>query len=743
MLHFLAFLIIAVSVFEKKDWLNYFKISLAVGFVVIFYALLQYFDIKKFPFALAPEARPISYIGNSAFLATHMFFLIMFATVVFFNVFKLLGLETPKENSRHHTGRAFKPLNLSTYQLTNLQTYKLTNLPTYKLIFWRYFSLLIIILSALTIFITATRGAILGLGAGILFLLVYFAFKKQKLTNLNLRMSEANETYKLINFKTLKLLNIRTISIILLSLIVIFSAAFWFTKDAAVWQKIPGLDRLAQTKILDVNDPSTQFRLITWKLSWNAFKEKPLFGWGPENYIVAYEKYYDPEYATYGESWLDRAHNKIFDGLVTQGIFGLLTYLGIFIVLVYKLLSYASLKFKSSDDENLSTYQLTNLQTAAPFIMAGLIGYFVQNLFVFDQPISYSTFFAVLGFLLSLDSGKSGLAGQTLKPLNFETLKLLKYIISALILCFILVIIYSLYFYNLVPYIQARLFKASPGISKDVNVVMDYLKKSMYPYNFAQHNIRGSGVDTIYMDQFFYRTEYIGNPKFRPLGDLLIAGMDEVAGREPYDIRVLIREVEMLNGYTRVMDEKEAAPLFEKAEKLMAEAIKRAPNRQEVYYHLAFNLAGQKRYDEAIKAAKYAISLNSKVARAHFHLALVSTIAGKNKEALNALIEVDKLDPDLKTLMSGDKDATLLIYSANGRLDKVAEIITKSLNRGENRAFDRKYYEAALRYYAVKTDAQNFIKVANYLKQFNDLKDDMEVLIDLAEKGMWNIILKL
>ena len=69
--------------------------------------------------------------------------------------------------------------------------------------------------------------------------------------------------------------------------------------------KIPGLNRLAQTKILDVNDPSTQFRLITWKLSWNAFKEKPIFGW-PENYLVAYEKYYDPEYAVYGESWLDR-----------------------------------------------------------------------------------------------------------------------------------------------------------------------------------------------------------------------------------------------------------------------------------------------------------------------------------------------------------------------------------------------------------------------------------------------------
>ena len=686
MLHFFAFLIMAVSVFEKKDWLNYFKISLVIGFVVIFYALLQYFDIKKFPFALMPEARPISYIGNAAFLATHMFFLIMFAVIVFFETFKLLNFET------------FKLLNFETFKLLNFK-------------FWRYFSLLIIVLSAATIFITATRGAILGLLVGAFALLIYFVFKP-------------------LNFETFKLLNFRIIALSLPILIVLLGSVFWLTREAIVWQKIPGLNRLAQTKILDVNDPSTQFRLITWKLSWSAFKEKPIFGWGSENYIVAYEKYYDPEYATYGETWLDRAHNKVVDVAVMQGIFGLVSYLGIFVSIIYSL------------------FRLK--EPIASFLMAGLIGYFVQNLFVFDQIISYSAFFAVMGYLIFLKP----LNFETSEPstfqfLNFYAFKLLNFyafkllFISALALGLISVIIYSVYFYNLVPYIQARLFKASPGISDNVSVVADYLKKAMWPYNFAQHNIRGSGIDTIYMDQFFYRIEYVGNPKFRPLGDLLIQGMDEVAKKEPYDIRVLIREVEMLNGYTRALDEKEAAPLFEKAEELMREAVKRAPNRQEVYYHLAFNLAGQKRYEESIEAAKYAISLNPKVARAHFHLALVLAIAGRNDEAAKALFEVDKVDPDLNTLMRGDKNTTLLIYDASGRDNKVADIIIKSLNRGEQFAFERKYYEAALRYFAVQKDAENFIKVTNYLKRFEDLKDDMEVLIDLAEKGLWDIILKL
>ncbi|MEK7149454.1 MAG: O-antigen ligase family protein [Patescibacteria group bacterium] len=683
-LHFFAFLIMAVSVFEKKDWLNYFKISLVVGFVVIFYAFLQYFGVKNFPFALMPEARPISYVGNPAFLATHMFFLMMFAAIVFF--------ETSKHPAKAGVaGRVFKLLDSGTS----------------KLLWWRYFSLLIIVLSAAMIFITATRGAILGLGAGVFILLIYFSIFGSQFKDVQ---------------PPIRRLNIKKLSIGLLIFITLFSAVFVITRGSEIWQKIPGLNRLAQTKILDVNDPSTQFRLITWKLSWSAFKEKPILGWGSENYIVAYEKYYDPEYAVYGETWLDRAHNKIIDVAVMQGIFGLIAYLGIFWFALRSLFKSRAL---------INSYQLL-----VPVIMSGLVAYFVQNLFVFDQIISYMTFFAVLGYVMSETDDLKNLPTYQLKNLKTS----LKFPLAFIVTAFIVVLGYSLYFYNLVPYIQARLFKASPGISKDVNVVMDYLKKAMWPYNFAQHNIRGSGIDTIYMDQFFYKIEYVGNPKFRPLGDLLIKGMDEVARKEPYDIRVLIREVEMLNGITRVVSEEEAVPLYQKAEKLMREAVKRAPNRQEVYYHLAFNLAGQKRYNEAIETARYAISLNPKAARAHYHLALVSTIAGKNKEALEALAEVDKVDPNLSALMLGDKDATLLIYNVNGRLDKVAELITESLNRGENLAFDRKYYEAALRYYAFKIDAENFIKVANYLKQFKDLKDDMEVLIDLAQKGMWNII---
>ena len=652
-----------------------------VGFIVIFYAILQYFGIRNFPFALIPEARPISYIGNAAFLATHMFFLMMFAAVVFF--------------------KTYKPINFK-----------------FKLSYWRHFSLLIIILSALTVFITGTRGAILGLGAGIFALLAYFSIYGRR---------------KSVRITASIKLNLQKLAIGLILMMFIFSGAFWFTRDNQVWQKVPGLNRLAKTAAFDINDASTQFRLMTWKLSWKAFKEKPFFGWGPENYIIAYEKYYDPDYALYGESWLDRAHNKVIDVVVMQGIFGLVVYLGIFGAVFYLLFRKTN-EIRDKDGGNAAAGGVNFLPL---FIAAGLIGYFVQNLFVFDQIVSYGAFFVILGFIISNTS------------INFDSAPIYadkksavaKFFFSIIALIIIIAAGYSLYFYNLVPYIQARLFKASSGVSHNAYEVAAALKRAMYPYNFAQYNIRSTGIDVAYLDQFFYNNSYVSNPKFKSLGDLLIEAMDEIVRREPFDVRVFIREVEMLNGITKVIDDESAKPLYQKAEKLMREAVKRAPTRQEVYYHLAFNLAGQKRYEESFEAAKYAISLNPKVARANFHLALMMAIAGKNKEAAEILDEaVNLLDPRFDTLMGGDRNSVLLIYNLAGRKEKLAEFIIKSLNKEINFVFERQYYEEAVRYFALRKDAENFIKVAAYLKQFDDLKDDMEVLIDLAEKGNWGII---
>ncbi|MEE8131802.1 MAG: O-antigen ligase family protein, partial [Candidatus Paceibacterota bacterium] len=682
MLHLLVFLIMTVLIFTQKDWSKFFKISLFTGLIVIFYGFLEYIgffwypNIVNFPFmALTPSPRPGSYIGNPAFLATYMIFIIMFAVIVW------------RQS---------------------------------KQIFWKYFSLIMIVLAIAMIFVTGTRGAILGLMAGIFSLLVYFVFKKQSIY--------------------IKSISLRKISLFLLMLIILFSSVFWVTRDNAVWQKIPGIDRLAQV-ISGIDKESTQMRFMNWQIGWQAFKERPILGWGPENYLFAYQENYNPDMAFYGETWLDRAHNKVIDLGVMQGIFGLITYLlmfgGIFYLLFRKQPNYHQLRAEGAN------YDAKQQISIAPFIMAILIAYFIQNLVLFDQLTSYIPFFAILGFLISASIKQDTVINQELIIKN-QLFK--KIILSVIVTVVVIVLSYSLYSYNYILYIQAKTFKEASELRKSINItdeefvslIKDKIEKAMYPYNFAQYNIRGQGVDSYYLNQFFYHIELIKNPQFGSLADLLIEGQEEIIRKEPYDVRLFIREVEMIN--PKAANEPE---LYKKTESLMRQALEIAPKRQELHYNLAFSLSGQERYDESIEVVRYALNLSPNIARAHYHLGLMFFLADNNEEAVKELIIAEELDPSFDNFLPGDLNNIVFIYTDWAQIDKVAELIIKQID-GEitslSYGFKRGYYEVALRYFAIVHNKESLIKVAFYLTRFKDIKDRMEVLIDLAEKENWEII---
>lgn len=665
LIHYVIFFLIAFLVFHRKDWLRFFKISLIISLVLIVFAFLQLpiFGIEKLPLNLNINDRPGSLLGNPSFLASYMIFTLLFAIIV---------------------------IRQSIYSEKNLFN---------KLWFW--FGCFIIPIAILAILITGTRGALLGLAAGVFAMLIYFSVYKNTIF------------FNVIKFARL---NLRKLSIFLLAVIIIFSGIFWFTRDNFFWQKIPGLNRLAQTRLLNANDSSTMVRFMTWKLSWEAFKEKPFFGWGPDNYLIAFEKYYNPDLALYGEGlWIDRAHNKIIDIAVMRGILGLTAYLGIFTSFFYLL-------FKKYNNY------------IAPFFAAGIIAYFIQNLFLFDHISSYLVFFAFFGFFVS-----------SLKHFNNELVAVgqnqpfkYKFILSIAISAIIIALIYSLYFYNYIPYRQASDFWKSTE-NTDINVLLNQLERATNPYNFAQYNIRGKGIDLIYLDQYFENEKYISNPKFDKLGDFLIKIMDDFIAREPYDIRLLMKQVEALNAVARAYPEKSES-LYKKGEAILRKAMVISPNRQEVYYHLAFNLANQKRFVESITIARSAVDLSPKVARAHYHFGFILFLAGDNNEGvLKEFKIVEELDARFLTLLIGDINNILLIYEKLGKVDKVSEIAKMTAEDNKN-DIQPAFYLSALKYYAKNHEQQNFIKIASHLAKSPHLKDAMDIFIKLAEKNLWDEI---
>ena len=117
-------------------------------------------------------------------------------------------------------------------------------------------------------------------------------------------------------------------------------------------------------------------------MAWQGFLERPVFGWGQDNFNYVFNKFYNA--GLYGqEPWFDRAHNIFFDWLIAGGIFGFVLYALFYLVTLWYL-------WRGGSGFDLSERAL----------FTGLLaGYAFHNLFVFDNLMSYVLFFAVLAYI--------------------------------------------------------------------------------------------------------------------------------------------------------------------------------------------------------------------------------------------------------------------------------------------------------------------------------------------------------
>lgn len=143
------------------------------------------------------------------------------------------------------------------------------------------------------------------------------------------------------------------------------------------------LNRLAATPLENIQN---QPRVKIWGMGINSLAERPLFGWGMENFIVPYAAYYNP--TLHGnEPWFDRIHNMSLEWLVMGGVVTFVLHIVLLVCVFYSL-------FKLVKDKYI-------LPNAGILFVGMVIAYTVQNLFVFDTITNYIFFFLLLGFLHS------------------------------------------------------------------------------------------------------------------------------------------------------------------------------------------------------------------------------------------------------------------------------------------------------------------------------------------------------
>ena len=146
---------------------------------------------------------------------------------------------------------------------------------------------------------------------------------------------------------------------------------------------VPGLRRFVRAT---VTAKTASTRLANWRSALDATRERPVLGWGPNNYFHAHNAHYRPELLSHGfaSTWIDDAHNVYLNTLAEQGLFGLVALLALLVVPVVVLW-----RARRSGRVDLGL---------AVVVTAYLGARAVHNAFVFDD----ATSFVNLAWLLAL-----------------------------------------------------------------------------------------------------------------------------------------------------------------------------------------------------------------------------------------------------------------------------------------------------------------------------------------------------
>ncbi|MDO8676855.1 MAG: O-antigen ligase family protein [Candidatus Azambacteria bacterium] len=202
-----------------------------------------------------------------------------------------------------------------------------------------------------TLYFAGSRGAMLGFFSG---MFVYMAFSVWQ-------KSEAQKIWA---------------AIVLIAILAY--GILWLSRDTDFVKNNYQLGRITH---ISLQDTTVQQRFVEWGIAWNAFKSRPIFGFGPNNYLYLHNAFLNPRLYILQETNFDRAHNAYLDYASMNGIFGLTAYAFLISAL-------------------FAVFWKRKLWVFASFIIA----YAVQSFFVFDSPATYIALFLTIGFAMFVEN---------------------------------------------------------------------------------------------------------------------------------------------------------------------------------------------------------------------------------------------------------------------------------------------------------------------------------------------------
>jgi O-antigen ligase len=538
LVHFLILYFVIITVMRSwEDWRNLFLVFCGVGVLVSFHGIAQRLGIITSPWG---SGRIIATIGNAAYVGAYTIFNLFFLFILFF-----------KTRDR----------------------------------IWRIFLGAASFIILLALIFSGTRGAYLGFGAGVVFMLILSTI---------LSKNKKVKVYSLVSF-----------------LILIITVSAIFSKSDSNFVKHNSfLSRITQ---INLNDATMQTRFISWRAAAKDFKNHPVLGTGLGNYAIIFDKYFDPTFYNYtrSETYFDQAHNNLIDIVSTTGLLGLITYLSIFIVALFYLI-WGLRKNKIGQIDFILLFGL-------------IVAYFIQNLVVFDALVTYIALMAMLGYIYWLSHNDKDGAVLEEKNRSLENKEIYIFFIIGIV---ILIVMYQ---FNIKPakMLMGTIDGQIAFAKGDTDGAVDAYKKALSYNTVLDRDSRASFLR--YVNSMPLNGD---KKKTMEVLDYAISLAEKNVKYNPSDNLMELQFAQVLDSAARV-----SATTGEKfyyysnwSLEVIEKAIQSSPGRIPVYFIKAQIYLTRGEAENAIETLKYAISLNGDYYESSCQLAKIYIILGREEE---------------------------------------------------------------------------------------------------------------
>lgn len=375
LLHWFGFVLVASSVLRTfASWRTFISANVVVSVVVALMGISQRFGFAVLPFIDTEAERIDATLGNPVFVGAYMLVAMLTALALLAHSFETSSRSPVVEE-----------VSRSRRRLRRRQRRKSEGIDPEWL--WRAFWASAVVLDFVVLLMAGARGALIGLAVTLGVVAIVFMARA-----VSAGMGERSVVAALRYLFTGPAAWLKAGTVVGLLLILAGVLTLSFARESQFVQGLAERNQMVrQLAAFGTGEDSTATRLYATRMGLVAFAQRPLVGWGPENFAVAYDRNVGAERFSLEAESYDQAHNKVVEELTTKGLVGFVPFAAMWLLV-------AATYVRAVRRTGRPAWHFTLLMGAAT------LGYFVQNLFLFETPATALQVYLLLGFAVALET---------------------------------------------------------------------------------------------------------------------------------------------------------------------------------------------------------------------------------------------------------------------------------------------------------------------------------------------------